>query len=96
MSDVYRDTDERYRRDPAFYSAVRTMEAIAREHGFTPGELKQIAFKAAVNIEMTMNRSPLQTCAHCRGPVTGLGTWQSLSGRTFCSRACYVAAGGGP
>lgn len=52
-TDVYRDTDHRYRTDPAFYSAVRTLEAIAREHGFTPGELKQIAFKAALNIEET-------------------------------------------
>jgi pantoate kinase len=51
MTDVYRDTDERYQRDPAFHAAVRTMEAIAREHGFTPGELKQIAFKAALNLE---------------------------------------------
>lgn len=95
MTDIYRDTDERYQRDPAFYSAVRTLEAIAREHGFTPGELKQIAFKAALNVEMTMNRSPLQTCARCRGPVTGLGSWM-IQGRHYCSRGCYTADGGGP
>ncbi len=51
MTDVYRDTDERYRNDPAFRAAVTTLEVAAAEHGFTPGELKQIAFKAALNIE---------------------------------------------
>lgn len=48
---VYRDSEERYRNDPAFHAAVTTMERMATQHGFTPGELKQIAFKAALNIE---------------------------------------------
>jgi len=52
VTDVYRDTDERYRNDPAFHAAVTTLEIAATEHGFTPGELKQIAFKAALNLEM--------------------------------------------
>jgi hypothetical protein len=100
MTDIYRDTDERYQRDPAFYSAVRTMEAIAREHGFTPGELKQIAFKAALNLEekrdgqiytVTGNR----LCDRCRSPVDPLGGWM-IQKRRFCSRHCYVEAGGGP
>ncbi len=52
MTDVYRDTDERYRNDPAFHAAVTSLEVAAAEHGFTPGELKQIAFKAALNLEM--------------------------------------------
>ncbi len=52
MNDVYRDTDERYRNDPAFHAAVTMLEVAATEHGFTPGELKQIAFKAALNLEM--------------------------------------------
>lgn len=49
--DVYRDTHSRYLNDPEFYAAVRMLERVARVHGFTPGELKQIAFKAALNIE---------------------------------------------
>jgi hypothetical protein len=52
MPDMYRDTDERYHNDPAFHAAVTSLEAAATKHGFTPGELKQIAFKAALNIEM--------------------------------------------
>jgi hypothetical protein len=52
MTDVYRDTDERYRNDPTFHAAVTMLEVAATEHGFTPGELKQIAFKAALNLEM--------------------------------------------
>ncbi len=52
MSDFYRDTDERYRRDADFYAAVEMLQHMAAKHGFTPGELKQIAFKAALNIEM--------------------------------------------
>lgn len=69
MTDIYRDTDERYQCDPAFHAAVRTMEAIAREHGFTPGELKQIAFKAALNIEMTRTAAPTMRC-ECGNSVT--------------------------
>jgi hypothetical protein len=48
---MYRDTESRYHNDPAFRAAVKTLEGIAERHGFTPGELKQIAFKAALNIE---------------------------------------------
>lgn len=50
-TDFYRDTDERYMQDPAFRAAVDMLQNMAREHGFTPGELKQIAFKAAVELE---------------------------------------------
>jgi hypothetical protein len=52
MTDVYRDTDDRYQHDPAFRAAVTSLEVAATAHGFTPGELKQIAFKAALNLEM--------------------------------------------
>jgi len=52
LTDVYRDTDHRYLHDPAFHAAVTSLEVAATEHGFTPGELKQIAFKAALNLEM--------------------------------------------
>lgn len=57
MTDVYRDTDHRYLHDAAFHGAVQMLESLARQHGYTPGELKQIAFKAALNIEMS--RPPL-------------------------------------
>jgi hypothetical protein len=50
--DVYHDTEHRYCHDPSFRAAVKTLEAIGVEHGFTPGELKQVAFMAALNIEM--------------------------------------------
>jgi hypothetical protein len=53
MPDFYRDTDDRYRRDPDFQQMVKLLEHFAREYGWTPGELKQIAFKAALNIEET-------------------------------------------
>lgn len=49
---IYRDTEDRYSNDPAFRAAVATLEQNATRHGFTPGELKQIAFKAALNLEM--------------------------------------------
>lgn len=59
MTDVYRDTEERFAKDPAFHAAVTLLERLAREHGFTPGELKQIAFAAALRVEMTTSRSML-------------------------------------
>lgn len=52
----YRDTDERMARDPAFASAVQMFMVVALEHGFTPGELKQIAFCAALEIELRYPR----------------------------------------
>jgi hypothetical protein len=76
VSDIYRDTDERYLRDPAFHSAVRTMEAIAREHGFTPGELKQIAFKAALNLEERRDGQRYAVrCPDVRGHDMGGGSF---------------------
>ncbi len=49
---IYRDTESRYLNDAAFHAAVKMLEAAAERHGFTPGELKQVAFKAALNLEM--------------------------------------------
>ena len=49
---VYRDTESCYLNDPPFHAAVKVLERIAEQYGFTPGELKQIAFKAALNIEL--------------------------------------------
>lgn len=46
--DFYRDTHARMRHDNPFRSSVDMLVAHAKAHGFTPGELKQIAFAAAV------------------------------------------------
>ncbi len=48
----YDDTDRRYHQDSEFRHAVQMMMALADRHGFTPGELKQMAFKAAFELEM--------------------------------------------
>jgi len=47
----YRDTQERLHNDSSFAQAVQHMALLAERHGFTPGELKQIAFAAAVYVE---------------------------------------------
>lgn len=52
MTDYYRDTDERMQHDAAFRALVHQMMAVAKEHCFTPGELKQAAFRAALELEM--------------------------------------------
>lgn len=49
--DVYRDTAFRMQHDAEFNSAVMLLVQVARQHGFTPGELKQIAFQAALYVE---------------------------------------------
>lgn len=59
MSDFYRDTDDRMMHDVDFRAAVHYMMGMARAHGFTTGELKQIAFRAALELEM--RRPPTQT-----------------------------------
>lgn len=98
MTDIYRDTDERYQRDPAFYSAVRTLEVIAREHGFTPGELRQIAFKAALNLELTSmptlairESGAVRICARCRQELRNVHC-HGLDCRVYCSVKCLEAA----
>ena len=50
--DFYSDTDLRMRHDPEFRAAVNLVAHLAMRHGFTPGELKQIAFRAAYEVEM--------------------------------------------
>lgn len=80
MSDTYQDTDHRYLHDPAFRAAVKTLEQIGREHGFTPGELKQIAFKAALNIEET--RRPMLVIMGPRAPAQPVRTVTSY--RELC------------
>jgi len=64
MADYYRDTDERMARDPEFRRAVDGLEAAARQNAFTPGELKQIAFAAALRLEQSA-RCVFGFCANC-------------------------------
>ena len=48
----YRDSEDRYMHDPTFAAAVNAMRALAEEHEFTPGELRQIAAHASWLVEM--------------------------------------------
>ena len=48
----YRDSEDRYIHDPTFRAAVDAMRALAEEHEFTPGELRQIATHASWLVEM--------------------------------------------
>lgn len=47
-----RKLQDRYLNDPEFYAAVRAMEAMIRDHGFTMLELRQAAFFACYKYEM--------------------------------------------
>lgn len=82
MSDVYRDTDHRYHTDPAFRAVVKLLERAAIEHGFTPGELKQMAFKAALNIEERRAPASLAiigpSAAAIAHPVRTITTYREL------------------
>lgn len=48
---VYYDSQHRYLHDTEFHAAVEAMVDMGYRNGFTPGELKQIAFQAALFIE---------------------------------------------
>ncbi len=48
---IYRDTDQRMTNDAEFHGVVRFLIQAAEEYGFTPGELKQMAFRAALEVE---------------------------------------------
>lgn len=52
MTNEYKDTEHRMMHDASFRAAVMMLANVAREHGFTPGELKQIAFRAALELEL--------------------------------------------
>jgi hypothetical protein len=52
VSKFYLDTDSRMASDPEFRHCVMTLIQFADRFGFTPGELKQIAFRAALELEM--------------------------------------------
>jgi hypothetical protein len=56
----YKDTDHRYLHDADFRAAVQVMMRVAEDGGFTPGELKQIAFKAALELEMRRPPTPFR------------------------------------
>lgn len=63
----YHDTDHRMEHDADFRSSVMSLVRMAQEFGYTPGELKQIAFRAALEIEM-------------RKPVAIPVSWHQASG----------------
>lgn len=48
----YRDTDARMVGDHEFRSVVYMLMQLADRYGYTPGDLKQIAFRAALELEM--------------------------------------------
>lgn len=52
MSKFYLDTDRRMASDPEFRHCVMMLMQFAGKFGFTPGELKQIAFRAALELEI--------------------------------------------
>ena len=52
MSRFYTDTDRRMATDPEFAGCVMMLMRFADQFGYTPGELKQIAFRAALELEM--------------------------------------------
>lgn len=62
--------------------------------------MKQIAFKAALNLEEKRDgqtyvvRAP-SPCQNCGGPVNPLTSWIHL-GTRVCSRGCYHDVGGKP
>lgn len=59
-TDMYRDSEERYHREPVFASLVEYLFRVAVSEGFTPGELKQIAFCAALKAEQYATRVKLE------------------------------------
>lgn len=48
----YTDTDRRMAEDPDFRACVHLVMQMADRCGLTPGELKQIAFRAALELEL--------------------------------------------
>jgi len=50
--DVYRDTYQRLQSDATFNSIVERLAVFAQTYGYTPGELRQVAFAAALLVEM--------------------------------------------
>jgi len=51
------EAERRYRDDPEFHATVDMLRRMAMKYGFTPYELKQIAFTAALLNELHSARS---------------------------------------
>lgn len=49
--------EARMQTDDAFCMVVKMLEHAAVEHGFTPAELKQAAFTAAIRVEMRATKA---------------------------------------
>jgi len=60
VDDLYRDTHRRYFNDVAFHTAAQMLFQLAIKEGFTPGELKQIAFCAALLAEEHSRKSVIE------------------------------------
>ena len=61
MTSIYHDTDQRMRQDADFRACVMLMMQLADQHGYTPGELKQMAFRAALELELRRPGSQVLT-----------------------------------
>lgn len=48
---TYHDVKDRYRNDPLFYNLVQMLMANMIQHKYTPGELRDAAYMAALNVE---------------------------------------------
>lgn len=56
--DMYDDSERRYLNDPAFHAAVAALENYVITEDVTPGELRQIAFYAALRVERLKPPAP--------------------------------------
>lgn len=54
---MHSEAEHRYRNDAEFHAAVDLLRHMALKHGFTPYELKQIAYCAALINELYSARS---------------------------------------
>lgn len=53
---MFAEAEVRMQRDPEFNTMVRMLGAFALQHGYTPYELKQLAFSAALWASQRMTR----------------------------------------
>lgn len=53
------EADRRYMDDPKFCAAVHMLEGLAEHYGFTPYDLNQAAFYAALRVELRRPLSPI-------------------------------------
>ncbi len=90
---VYADTEQRMRHDAEFRAVVEMLTGFALQHGYTPGELRQVAFAAAIRAEMQTNRSITVEVAGSRTAVVGPPGAPSVM--WFCTKhdGCGVGPG---